>query len=151
MCRTKRNLGLDEAANWPHRRSSAAPGRRSALFEGDDGAEAVAVSRVLDEMDIDTMWCPGPGSGRGPRCPLVTDGHCALMEKADFVINHLGTHDACRAAVAQAVDRTPLGDKPVAVVTGHQQAESARAQLRRCTVVEGPLTRQILEDIARVE
>ena len=36
MCRTKRNLGLDEAANWPRRRSSAAADRRSALFEGDE-------------------------------------------------------------------------------------------------------------------
>lgn len=149
MCRTKRNLGLDEAANWPRRRSSAAEGRRSALFEGDDGAEALAVSRVLDEMDIDTMWCPGPGSGgHAPRCPLVTEGHCELIEKADFVINHLGTHDAGRAAVARAVDETPLGDK-VAVVAGWQQADSCRAELRRCAVVDGPLTRRIVEDIAQ--
>jgi hypothetical protein len=151
MSRTKRNLGVDEAANWPRRTSSAALGRRSALFEGDDGAEAVAVSRVLDKMDIDTMWCRGPGSGRGPRCPLVHEGHCDLMEKADFVINHLGTHDPSRAAVARAVDLNLLGDKPVAVVTGRQQADSVRAQLQRCSVVEGPLTSQIVEDIARVQ
>ena len=149
MCRTTQSLGRDQAANWPSRRASADAGRRSALFEG-DGAEAVAVSRVLDEMDIDTMWCPGPGSGRGSRCPLVTDGHCELMEKADFVINHLGTHDPRRAAVAQAVNDTVLGDKPVAVVTGRQQAESVRAQLPRCVVVEGPLTRHIVEDIAQM-
>lgn len=71
------------------------------------------------------------------------------MEKADFVINHLGTDDPHQAAVAQAADHAPLGDKPVAVVAGRQQAESVRAQLQRCTVVEGPLTRQIVQDIAQ--
>jgi hypothetical protein len=100
-------------------------------------------------MDVDTMWCPGPGDGHGSRCPLVEEGHCDLIEKADFVINDLGTSTTRCAAVAQAVDGTVHGDKPVAVVTGHQQAESLRTQLPACTVVEGPLTRKIVEDIAQ--
>jgi hypothetical protein len=100
-------------------------------------------------MDVDTMWCPGPGDGHGSRCPLVEEGHCDLIEKADFVINDLGTSTTRCAAVAQAVDGTVHGDKPVAVVTGHQQAESLRTQLSACTVVEGPLTRKIVEDIAQ--
>ena len=147
----RRNLGHDEAADWPRQGSSVATPRRSALFEGSDGAEAVAVSRVLESMDIDTMWCPGPGAGRGSHCPLVEEGHCELVEKADFVINDLGTTDPRCAAVAEAVDRAVHGDRPVAIVTGLQQAESARTQLPTCTVVEGPLTRQIVKDIAQVE
>jgi hypothetical protein len=150
MCR-KRKLGRDEAAGWPRRDSSAAPPRWSALFEGNDGAAAVAVSHVLDAIDIDTMWCPGPGDGHGSRCPLVEEGHCELVEKADFVINDLGTTDPRCAAVAKAVDRTVHGDRPVAIVTGLQQAESVRTQLPTCIVVEGPLTRQIVEDIAQVK
>ncbi len=148
MCRTKRNLGIDEAANWPRERSNVS-GRRSALFEGADGAEALAVSGVLDRMDIDTMWCPGPsGRGRGSLCPLVEEGHCELMERADFVINNLGTHDPRCAAVARTVERTYCGDKPVALVTGRQHAESVRARRPSCKVVEGPLTRKIVTDIA---
>jgi hypothetical protein len=150
MWRTKLNLGRDEAANWPTLRSSNHPARRTALFEGCDPAEAVAVSRVLAKMDIDTMWCPGPGDAHGPRCPLVEEGHCELMERADFVINNLGTTNPRCAAVAQAVDGTVHGDKPVALVTLWQRAESVRAQLPCCTVVEGPLTRQIVEDVALV-
>jgi len=147
----RRILGHDEAANWPRQGAAAAPTRRTALFEGSDGAEAVAVSRVLGSLDIDTMWCPGPGAGRGSHCPLVEEGHCELVEKADFVINDLGTTDPRCAAVAEAVDRTVHGDRPVAVVTGLQQMESARTHLPTCSVVEGPLTRQIVPDIAQVE
>ncbi len=150
MYGSKRILGHDEAANWPHQHSSGASVRRTALFEGDDGAEAVAVSRVLDKLDIDTMWCPGPGDSHGSRCALVENGHCDLVEKADFVINNLGTRNACRAAVAQAVDDAVDDDTHVAVVAGWRQAESLRGRLPQSTVVEGPLTRQIVEDVAQV-
>ena len=150
MCRTKQDLGRDEAAGWPRRQSAPPLGPRRALFEGADGAEAIAVSRLLDRMGIETMWCPGPSGGHGPRCPLVEEGHCDLMEKADFVINNLGTRDPVRAAVADAIERTHQGDKPVAVVTGRQDAESVRGHLQSCKVVEGPLTRQIVTDIAQV-
>jgi len=148
MCRSKQILGHDEAANWP-RHSSDTSVRRTALFEGADGAEAMAVSNVLDRMDIDTMWCPGPGGAHGPRCSLVVNGHCDLLEKADFVINNLGTATPCRAEVADAVDAAAPGDTPVAVVAGFQQAESVRGRLSRSTVVEGPLTRQIVHEAAQ--
>ncbi len=150
MHRTNRNLGLDEAASWSQRPGPGAS-RRRALFEGEDGAEAFAVSRVLDKMDIETMWCPGPDGRHGPHCPLVEKGHCELLDKADFVINNLGTDNAHRAAVAEAVEGTVHGDKPVAVVTTRREAESLRAELPNCTVVEGPLTRRIVTDIAQVE
>ena len=145
-----RNLGRDEAASWPRRGASITPPRRTALFEGNDGAAAVAVSRFLGGMDIDTMWCPGPSDGHRSRCPLVEEGHCDLVEKADFVINDLGTDDPRCVAVAKAVDGTVHGNKPVAVVTGSQQAESVRTELPTCTVVKGPLTRQNVQDIAQV-
>ena len=150
MYRRNQILGQDEAANWPCRQSSGASARRIALFEGDDGAEATAVSRVLDKLDIDTMWCPGPGVSHGPRCSLIENGHCDLVEKADFVLNNLGTASSRRAAVAEAVDDAVHGDKPVTVVAGRQQAESLRSRLSGSTVVEGPLTAQIVEDIAQV-
>jgi hypothetical protein len=148
MCRGKQTLGHDEAADWP-RHSSNTSVRRTALFEGADGAEAMAVSNVLDRMDIDTMWCPGPGGSHGPRCSLVESGHCDLLEKADFVINNLGTSTPCRAEVADAVDAATSADTPVAVVAGWQEAESVRGRLSRSTVVEGPLTRKIVQDAAQ--
>jgi hypothetical protein len=150
MGRSKRILDQDEAANWPHRHPSDASVRRTALFEGADGAEAIAVSRVLDKLDVDTMWCPGPGESHGARCALVENGHCDLLEKADLVLNNLGTANARRAAVAPAVDATVHGEKHVAVVSGWRQGESLRGALPNSTVVEGPLTRQIVEDVARV-
>ena len=150
MCRSKGMLGRDEASNWPHNHSSGAPVRRHALFEGHDGAEAVAVSRVLDKLDIDTMWCPGPGDGHGPRCPLVEQGHCDLLDKADFVINNLGESNSARAAVAPAVDDAVHGDRQVVVLTGWQQAESLQTALPGSKVVEGPLTTQIVQDVARM-
>ncbi len=150
MCRTNRYLGRDEAAAWPGQ-SSAASGRRTALFESDDGAEAVAVDRILGDMDIDTMWCPGPGRDHGRRCPLVQEGHCELMDRADFVINNLGTDSPQCAAVAQAADGYLHGEKPIAVVTRRHETESIRSQLPGCTVVGGPLTRQIVSDIAHVD
>ena len=148
MCRSKQMLGHDEAASWPRRRSPDSV-RRTALFEGGDGAEAMAVSRVLDRLDVDTMWCPGPGTSHGSRCSLVETGHCDLLEKADFVLNDLGTADAHDAAVAHAVDDAVHGDKHVAVVAGWQHAESLRGDLPGSTVVEGPLTTKIVEDGAR--
>ena len=148
MCRTDRNLGRDEAAAWSGK-SSAASGRRTALFESNDGAEAVAVNRILDDMGVDTMWCPGPAHGR--RCPLVQEGHCELMERADFVINNLGTDSPQCAAVAQAADGYLHGEKPIAVVTRRHETESIRSQLPGCTVVGGPLTGQIVSDIAHVD
>ena len=65
------------------------------------------------------------------------------------MINNLGTADACRTAVAEAVDDAVQGDKPVVVLAGWQQAETTRVRLPRSTVVEGPLTSQIVEDIAQ--
>lgn len=149
MWRGKQILGHDEAAHWPRRHSSDTSVRRTGLFEGADGAEAMAVSNVLDRLGIDTMWCPGPGDAHGPRCSLVENGHCDLLEKADFVINNLGTATPCRAEVADAVDSAADGDTPVAVVAGWQQAQSIRGRLSRSTVVEGPLTRQIVEETAQ--
>ena len=149
MCRSKQLLGHDEAANWPRRHASGS-GRRTALFEGNDGAEAVAVARVLDRLDVDTMWCPGPGTGHGPRCALVETGHCDLLEKADFVVNDLGVTDDRRAAVAHAVDEAVHGDKHVAVVAPWQDAESLRSGLPGSTVVEGPLTTRIVTNAAQV-
>jgi len=148
MCRSKQILGHDEAANWP-RHSSDTSVRRIGLFEGPDGAEAMAVSNVLDRLDIDTMWCPGPGDAHGPRCSLVENGQCDLLEKADFVINNLGTATPCGVAVTDAVDAAANEDTPVAVVAGWQQAESIRGRLSRSTVVEGPLTRQIVQEAAQ--
>lgn len=150
MCRTKRNLGRDEAADWQQGPSNATE-RRTALFEGSDGAEAYAVSRVLADIGVDTMWCPGPDGGHGPRCPLVEEGHCDLMEKADFVINNLGSASSRSAAVAQATNSGVSGGKPVVVLTSHQNSETLRAQLARCRVVQGPLSTRIVREIAQTE
>ena len=59
------------------------------------------------------------------------------------------SHKHCRAAVADAVDDAVHGEKPVAVLAGWQQSESLRGRLPGSTVVEGPLTRQLVQEIAQ--
>ncbi len=149
MCRTKQTLGRDEAAGWPRARSSTASVQRTALFEGSDGAEAFAVSQVLGRMNVDTMWCPGPGGGNGPRCPLAEGGRCRLVEEADFVINNLGTDSPSCLAVALAVDDSVREETPVVIVTRRGDAEEVAKRLARCQVVEGPITRRIVTDVAQ--
>ena len=148
MCRSKQMLGDYEAASWPLgvlRTLCAAPalrGRRRSRGHG-----RLESSRPAGRRHHVVPWAGyQPGSG----CSLVETGHCDLLEKADFVLNDLGTANARDAAVARAVDDAVHGDKHVAVVAGWQQAESLRGDLPGSTVVEGPLTTKMVEDAARV-
>lgn len=151
MCRTRRNLGRDEAANWPRQvtSTSAPQTRRRALFEGADGAEAFAVSRILGAMDVDTMWCPGPEGSGGSRCPLVEGGCCPLVEQADFVINNLGTDSPRCLAVVQAVDGAIGEDTPAVIVARRGAGAVVGRHVTRCHVVEGPITGGIVRGIAQ--
>ena len=56
---TKRPTGLTSTLRGPR---AAAPPCSKATTE----LRPSAVSRVLDKLDIDTMWCPGPGPGPWP-------------------------------------------------------------------------------------
>ncbi len=141
----KRNLGSDNASAWAKRRPEPPLGRK-VLFEGEDGAVAYAAWKVLGRRDADMMWCPGPNTHGRPRCPLVGGDGCDLVDRADVVINALGTADPRCAAVAEALENRAEEGKAVVMVCRPGQGDSTRDRLPRCTVVEGPLTRHLFTD-----
>jgi hypothetical protein len=143
---TKRNLGSDDASSWARSRPEP-PHGGTVLFESEDGALAYAAWRLLGRRDTDMMWCPGPNAPGHPRCPLVERGKCDLVERADVVINTLGTADLRAAAVAEALDIQAEDGTPVVVVCEPDRPESISARLTRCAVVGGPVTRHLLTDI----
>jgi hypothetical protein len=142
---TKRNLGSDDASSWS-RSLPDQPHGHTVLLECEDGAVAHAAWKLLGRYDTNMMWCPGPNAPGRPRCPLVERGRCEMVERADVVVNVLGTPDARAAAVAERLDDQADSGTSVVVVCEPGRADSTRARLTRCDVVEGPLTRQLLTD-----
>ena len=106
MFKTKRTpeLGTDEARFWRADPTLDAPSRqprRRVLLEEPDSAVAWAAWRSLGRWGYDVSWCPGPVDGQGDSperpCPLVTAGHCHLVEHADVVVSSLQwDQEACR-------------------------------------------------------
>ncbi len=142
---TKRNLGSDDASSWAGSRPDQPRGPR-VLFEGEDGAVAYAAWKVLGQRDTDMMWCPGPNAHGRPRCPLVDRGRCELVDRADVVINALGTSDPRSAAVAEALDECTEHGQAVFVVCQPGRGDAMQARLEGCNVVEGPLTSKLLTE-----
>jgi hypothetical protein len=70
------------------------------LLEVPDGAEAFSYWRFLTDKGYEVEWCPGPEGPPARRCPLVTSGHCELVERADVVVSALGLdRETCRNVV----------------------------------------------------
>ena len=83
-------LGIDEAAGWP-RLKDASDERLRVLLEVKDPAEAWSYWRLLGNHGYDVSWCSGPTEAA--TCALVEDGHCPLLEEADFVVTALKPDD----------------------------------------------------------
>lgn len=90
MHRRHRKLGIDEAAGWP-RQSNDSGERLRVLLEVKEPAEAWSYWRLLGDHGYDVSWCPGPTETSS--CALVEDGHCPLLEEADFVVTALKPED----------------------------------------------------------
>jgi hypothetical protein len=69
-----------------------------------------------------------------------------MVERADVVVNALGIADSRTAAVAEALDDRAEDGTSVVVVREPGPPRSTQLQLKRCRVVEGPLTRRLLSD-----
>jgi hypothetical protein len=67
-----------------------------------------------------------------------------MVERADVVVNALGTSDSRTAAIAEALDDQAEDGTSVVVVCEPGRASSTQVRLRRCNVVDGPLTRRLL-------
>jgi hypothetical protein len=89
--RRERKLGIDEAAAWP-RLSEEDGERHRVLLEVKDPAEAWSYWQLLGRHGYDVSWCSGPTASS--TCALVEDGHCPLLEEADFVVTALKPEDA---------------------------------------------------------
>ncbi len=88
--RSKRRLGVDEAAGWP-RPTSDVDARSRVLLEVSDPAEADSYWRLLGRHGYDVSWCSGPTASSS--CVLLEEGHCPLLEQADFVVTALKPDD----------------------------------------------------------
>jgi DNA-binding response OmpR family regulator len=121
----RKMMGQDFARRWPYGVGPADGGYRGTrvLIEESDGAEAFAYGQLLSKNGYDVQWCPGPDDPIGGRCPLVTTGHCELVEQADVVVSALGIdQESCRhvlATIRRLHPQTP-------VVVQASRRESAR-------------------------
>ena len=88
--RRVRKLGSDEAAGWP-RLTEPSEERLRVLLEVKDPAEAWSYWRLLGRHGYDVSWCSGPTASTS--CALVEEGHCPLLEEADFVVTALKPDD----------------------------------------------------------
>lgn len=88
--RRESKLGVDEAANWP-RLTEGSEEKLRVLLEVKDPAEAWSYWRLLGSHGYDVSWCSGPTATHA--CVLVEDGHCPLLDEADFVVTALKPGD----------------------------------------------------------
>lgn len=88
--RRQRKLGIDEAAGWPQP-AQAEESRLRVLVEVADPAEAWSYWRLLGDQGYDMSWCPRPSASSS--CVLVEEGHCPLIDQADFVVTALKPDD----------------------------------------------------------
>ena len=110
----RKPLGRDFARRWPRTGVSleGAPRGARVLIEEPDGAEAFAYWSLLTDNGYEVEWCPGPGRPSHGQCPLVSSGHCELIEHADVVVSSIGIdHEPCRdvlGAIRRLHPETPV-------------------------------------------
>ncbi|HVC69656.1 MAG TPA: hypothetical protein VNC61_05255 [Acidimicrobiales bacterium] len=124
-----RMLGKDLARRWVSRSMPGdGEGRRSrVLLEVPDGAEALAYWRLLTNNGYDVEWCPGPEGPPALRCPLVTSGHCELIDRADVVVSALGLdQEPCRHVIES---RSRLHPETPVVTQASREAFTRWAEL----------------------
>jgi len=103
----RKPLGRDFARRWARRAGTpgTAPRGKRVLIEEPDGAEAFAYWRLLTDDGYSVEWCPGPEGPTGGRCPLVSSGHCDLLEHADAVVSSLGIDHEESRKILEAMRR----------------------------------------------
>jgi len=143
-------VGQDQAVGWPEREPPGGtnPGhRRRLLVESEDGAEAVAIWKLLERRGIDVSWCPGPDARRSSRCPLVHTGSCRLVDQADAVLCALDLEDPKQRAVLEALN-TAHPEKPVVVAASSgAQRRWRRLLAERRTLRRGPQPMELVTSV----
>jgi hypothetical protein len=104
------------------------------LIETRDPTAASAVARLLRDDGLEAEVCRGPHRVPQGGCPILTDGDCTLVERADVVLFDLDLDDPVEREVLR-VARLRYPDKPVVVETPTSAAHRHAADLGGCTVV----------------
>lgn len=129
---------------WPGRMDW----RARVLVENADAGVGYAMQNLLKDEAFDVQYCGGPDHLRGHRCPLVTEGRCALVEGADVVVHSLNPDRPDQAAVLRAIKKLHP-DTPVVVEVPTPAREAHADLLEGCTIVPMPATRTAIIDGVR--
>jgi hypothetical protein len=116
-------------------------GRLRVLVENPDFG--FAAERVFEAAGYNVAVCGGPERLRGHRCPLVTEGRCALAEGADVIVHSLNPARPEHAAVLRAL-RARHPTTPLIVEVPSPALVRHTALLQGCTIMEMPATRDKL-------
>jgi len=125
---------------WPEN----ADGPR-ALVECEDAVVQDGLARVLRESGYAVATCGGPQTRASHTCPLVTEGHCGLVEDADVVVHALDAADADDRTILYAI-RERVPETPVVVEVPLSATGRDDALLAGYETVRYPVTRQALLD-----
>jgi hypothetical protein len=138
-------LGQDFAHSWEYRAETpvAAPRGTRVLIEDPDGADAFAYWRLLTDNGYEAQWCPGPEGHLGGRCPLLTSGHCDLVEHADVVVSSLGIDNVPSRKIVGAIKRL-YPKKPVVIQASQREVERWANLMDGSRVLPTPVTRRAL-------
>jgi hypothetical protein len=154
--------GPQEApAHTEHGEWSTPTGRPRVLIENPDGADLWAHASVLREAGYDIAVCGGPSPAGEPRhgfavprpstywenppvkerhgrstCPLVSDGHCPLVEGADVVVSTVALAESDEILQALSVRRWP----PLVVEGTPDELERDAYVIGDATRLELPVT-----------
>jgi hypothetical protein len=143
-------LGRDFARDWTHRGESTEPVARGTrvLLEQPDGAEAVAYWHLLTDNGFAMEWCPGPLGGLGVRCPLLSSGHCELLESADVVVSALGIEYKPSRQILEA-EKNTYPDTPVIVQASRHEFARWANELEGIQILQAPVTAPALLSAVR--
>jgi len=130
--------------------SERPPAGRNVLVECDDPVLHDGIARVLQEAGYEVVSCAGPASRSSRTCPLVTEGRCTLVERADLVVHALDQTDAThREVLTTLLACTPQTDvvaEASALQSGDAQAPTPDARVRTVrTFTRGTLLDAIAE------
>ncbi|HUY86325.1 MAG TPA: hypothetical protein VMU77_04370 [Acidimicrobiales bacterium] len=114
-------------------------GRTRVLIEDPDLAQGWAAANILGRAGYDVLNCPGPEWHIKTTCPLVTEGHCELVDGADIVLCALDLKNAQSNEIFENL-RSNSANKPVVVPV----AETPGVDMSGCQVFRRPLTTQRL-------
>jgi hypothetical protein len=106
---SKREPAQLHPEEWPEQ-----TGKTRVLIENPDRADLWAHADVLREAGYDVAMCGGPTAegqhgeqGEHTLCPLLTEGHCPLVEGADVVVSTTQLTNSREILATLSSRRTP--------------------------------------------